>query len=101
MLLAHAEEKKKRDSFPTPYPIIHITIEKVSSRWITVAEPGGEKTYKITKSTEITLKGDTVTVHRLRTGMRVEVTPDAVDQKAAGFIQADDPPPAPPKKPSK
>ena len=89
-----------RNTFPKPNPTLPITIKSVSSRSITLAQLGGAKTYRITKFTEITFNGDVVTVHRLRPGMRVEVTPDAVDQKAAGFIQADDPPPAPPKNPS-
>lgn len=75
----------------------HVTIESISPTSITVNEPGGDKTYKIALSTEITFKGQTTTVDQLQVGMRVQVTPDAVDETVAGEIIADDPPhdPAP------
>jgi len=75
----------------------HVTIESVSPTSITVNAPDGTKTYKIASTTEITFKGETVTVDQLQAGMRVQVTPDAVDETVAGEIIADDPPhdPAP------
>jgi hypothetical protein len=91
--VTHVDAREKPKPRPTPF---HITIESVSPDSITVNQPGGVKTYKITKSTEITFKGDTVTVDQLQSGMRVEVTPDSVDQGTAEMIQADDPPPPPP-----
>jgi hypothetical protein len=94
--VTHADAKGKVKPRPTPF---HITIESVSADSITVNEPGGVKTYKITHATEISFKGDTVTVDQLQTGMRVEVTPDSVDPGTAEMIQASDPP-APPKAPT-
>jgi hypothetical protein len=93
LAVTHADAKGKGKPRPTPF---HITIESVSSDSITVDEPGGVKTYKINHNTEITFKGDTVTVDQLQTGMRVEVTPDSVDPGTAEMIQADDPPPPAP-----
>ena len=78
----------------------HVTIESVSATSITIDEPGGVKTYKIDKTTEITFKGQAATVDQLQAGMRVEVTPDAADETLAGQIQADDPPHDPTPKPT-
>ncbi len=87
---------------PRPTPVHHhVVIEAVSADSITITEPGGVKTYKITKSTEITFKGQTVTADHLQAGMRVQITPDAVDETAAGEIQANDPPHDPTPKPKK
>jgi hypothetical protein len=91
MGVSHVDAKGKGKPRPTPF---HITIESVSSDSITVNSPGGVQTYKITHNTEITFKGETVTVDQLQAGERVEVTPDSVDPTAAEMIQADDPPPA-------
>jgi hypothetical protein len=82
-----------KSSKPKPTPNHHhVTIESVSATSITINQPGGVVTYKITPSTEITFKGETATVDQLQAGMRVQVTPDAADDSAAGEIQADDPP---------
>ena len=93
LAVTHADAKGKGKPKATPF---HITIESISADSITVNQPGGVKTYKIDKNTEITFKGNTVTVDQLQSGMRVEVTPDSVDQGVAGMIQADDPPAPPP-----
>jgi len=78
----------------------HTVIESVSADSITVSgADGSTKTYKITSGTEITFKGDTVTVDKLEAGMRVQVTPDAADDSAAGEISASDPPKQPTPKP--
>jgi hypothetical protein len=81
----------------------HVTIESVSATSITINQPGGVLTYKITPFTEITFKGQTTTVDQLQAGMRVQVIPDAADAATAGEIQADDPPvdPTPVPKPGK
>jgi hypothetical protein len=90
------------DSKPRPTPVHHhVTIESVSSTSITINQPGGVKTYKISPNTEITFKGQTVTVDQLQAGMRVQVTPDAADDDTAGEIQANDPPHDPTPKPKK
>ena len=83
---------------PTPRPRVHhhTVIESVSADSITVDDPGGAKSYKINKDTEITFQGNDITADQLQVGMRVEVTPDAVDDSLAGVIQADDPPSAAP-----
>ena len=82
--------KPKAKASATPF---HQTIESISADSITVKKKSGDVTYKITKDTEITFKGDTVTATQLQAGMRVEVTPDAVDPTVAGTISANDPPP--------
>jgi hypothetical protein len=73
----------------------HVVIESVSADSITIDQPGGSKTFKITKFTEITFKGDTVTADKLEAGMRVQVTPDAADADTAGQIKANDAPKEP------
>ena len=90
--LAEAETKAKPRATPAHH---HTVIESVSATSITVSSAAGSKTYKITKDTEITFKGDTTTVDQLQTGMRVQVTPDAADENTAGKISANDPPPRP------
>jgi hypothetical protein len=86
---------------PRPTPVHHhVTIESVSADSITVDEPGGAKTYKISPHTDITFKNDPATVSQLQAGMRVQVTPDAADETVAGEIQADDPPKDPTPRPS-
>jgi hypothetical protein len=88
--IAHAKGKKRE--------VIHHDeiIEAVSSTSITTqitnGGPGEIKTYKITKDTEITFKGQTVTADELRAGQSVDVTPDAADDSVAGQIVASDPP---------
>jgi hypothetical protein len=79
----------------------HVTIESISADSITINQPGGVKTYKISPHTEITFKGETVTVDQLQAGMRVQVTPDAADEDTAGEIMANDPPHDPTPKPTK
>jgi hypothetical protein len=92
-LLCLPQGVQAKASKPKPTPNHHhVTIETVSATSITVDEPGGVKTYKITANTEITFKGQTVTVDQLQAGMRVQVTPDAADEDTAGEIMADDPP---------
>lgn len=89
-------------SKPRPTPVHHhVTIEAVSATSITINEPGGVKTYKITPNTEISFKGQTATVDQLQAGMRVQVTPDAADDNTAGEIAANDPPHDPTPKPKK
>jgi hypothetical protein len=93
LLALPASVRAGNTSKPKPTPNHHhVTIEAVSPDSITVNQPGGSKTYKIALSTEITFKGQTVTVDQLQVGMRVQVTPDAVDETVAGEIIADDPP---------
>jgi hypothetical protein len=90
------------NSKPRATPVHHHTvIESVSSDSITVTQADGTKTYKITPNTEITFKGETATVDQLQAGMRVQVTPDAVDEDTAGEIAASDPPHDPTPRPKK
>ena len=78
---------------PRATPVHHHTvIQAISADSITVSQTGGAKTYKITASTEISFKGETTTADKLQAGMRVSVTPDAVDETVAGQIAANDPP---------
>lgn len=74
----------------------HTVIESVSADSITITAADGTHSYKITKDTEITFKGQTATADQLQAGMRVTVTPDAADDTAAGMIAANDPPKAEP-----
>ena len=78
----------------------HITIESISAASITVNEPGGSVTYKITPNTEITYAGQTTTVDQLQSGMRVHVTPDSTDPTVADQVAASEAPKDPPPKPS-
>ena len=91
---AQAKESKPK---PTPNHH-HVTIESISSDSITVKEPGGDKTYKIASTTEITYDGQPTTVDQLQEGMRVQVVPDAVDETVAGEIDANEAPKDPPAK---
>jgi len=85
----------KASANPPPKPVHHHTvIEAVSADSITITSAAGTKTFKITKSTEITFKNQNVTPDKLEAGMRVNVTPDAVDETVAGQIAANDPPKA-------
>jgi len=82
---------------PTPRPRMtpghhHTVIESISSDSITITQADGSKTYKITKNTEITFKGEETTADQLQAGMRVQVEPDAADDTAAASITANDPP---------
>jgi hypothetical protein len=52
----------------------HTTISSISAESITISEHGKAKTYKITKDTEISLKGQKVTADDLKAGMRVTVS---------------------------
>jgi len=92
-LLSLPQGLQAKESKPKPTPNHHhTTIESISATSITIDQPGGVKTYKITPNTEISFKGQTTTVDQLQVGMRVQVTPDAADDETAGEIQADDPP---------
>ena len=74
----------------TPEPT-HTTIRTISADSITVAEPKGTKTYKITKSTEFELRGQKVKIDELKAGMRVSVTVGS-DPTVAERISASDAP---------
>jgi hypothetical protein len=93
---AHAGEKSKPRPTPNHH---HTTIESVSATSITISAPGGLQTFKIASTTDITYRGQTVTVDQLQAGMRVKITPDSVDETVAGEILADEAPvdPPPPK----
>ncbi|MGC3989405.1 MAG: hypothetical protein QM796_06955 [Chthoniobacteraceae bacterium] len=71
----------------------------MSASSITVKLPHGEKTYKITSSTEVTFDGQSTTIDHLEAGMRVDVTPDSFDETVAATINANaapvDPTPRP------
>jgi hypothetical protein len=67
------------------------TIGKVSADSITVTGLKEEKTYKITKNTEIQFKGQKVPVDQLKEGMRVSVTMGS-DATTAARISANEPP---------
>ena len=88
---------------PTPRPRVHhhTLIETVSADSITITAGETEKTFKITKDTEVTFKGTTTTADQLQAGMRVSITPDAVDPTIAASVQANDPPKDPTPKPTK
>ena len=81
----------------TPKPRIHhhTVIETVSADSITINQGTADKTFKITKNTEITFRGETTTADQLQAGMRVSVVPDSVDPTIAGQIEASDPPKEP------
>lgn len=68
-----------------------ITISKVSGESITIGEGAKEKTYKITKSTEITVKGQKAKAEDLKEGMRVNVSM-GYDATTAARISASDAP---------
>jgi len=92
--LAGARRPKDNEKAkPTPF---HVVIESVSASSITVKKPNGDVTYKMDRNTEISYKGQTVTADQLETGMRVEVTTDAVDETLASIVQAEDAPKAAP-----
>ena len=87
---AQAYTKTKPRATPAHH---HLVIESISADSITISNGGADsKTYKITKQTEITFKGQATTTDQLKAGMRVQVTPDAADETAAGAISANDPP---------
>jgi hypothetical protein len=78
---------------PKATPVHHHTvIQTVSADSITISQAGGDKTFKITKNTEILFKNETTTADKLQAGMRVQVTPDSADPTVAGQISANDPP---------
>ena len=89
MLASADNPKPKPRSTPAHH---HTVIETVSADSITIDEPTGPKTFKITKNTEITFKGETTTADKLQPGMRVSVMPDMADATVAGQIEANDPP---------
>jgi hypothetical protein len=81
----------------------HTVIDTITNDSITITDAAGSHTFKITAQTEITFKGSPATASSLAAGMRVQVTPDAVDPDTASQIAADDPPkdPTPRPKPGK
>lgn len=83
----------------------HMIIDSVSADSITIEltndDSGTSKTYKITKATEISFKGQETTADQLQQGMRVSVTPDPADDTVASVIQAEDPPKDSSPKPTK
>jgi len=89
-----AAPKAPKTNKATPVPT-HSTISTISADSITVAEPKGSKTYKITKSTELDLKGEKVKVDDLKPGMRVSVTVGS-DATVAERISASEAPTEPP-----
>ena len=73
-------------------PVPHrTTIGSISSDSITVNEPKGSKTYKITKETVIEFKGQTKTASDLTPGMRVSITVGS-NPDVASRISASDAP---------
>jgi hypothetical protein len=79
-----------------PPKIEHTTITSISAESITISEGGKAKTYKITKDTEIDMKGQKVKADDLKAGMRVSVSM-AADPTVASRINASDPPKEDPK----
>ncbi|HEV7401921.1 MAG TPA: hypothetical protein VGO11_03310 [Chthoniobacteraceae bacterium] len=79
--LPKKEEKKQE----------HTTISSVSEESITTTGAGGAKTYKITKDTEITVKGQKATAADLKDGMKVSVSMGS-DPTVASRISATDAP---------
>jgi hypothetical protein len=69
----------------------HTTITSISAESITISEGGKAKTFKITKDTEITLKGQKVKPEDLKAGMRVTVNMGS-DPTVASRINASDAP---------
>lgn len=76
---------------PKKTPRTHTVIQTVDASSITVQSGDQTTTYKITKLTEITYKGNTATVADLKPGMRVDVTA-GMDPTVADRIAADDAP---------
>ena len=74
----------------TPVPT-HTTIAGIAADSITLAEPNGKKTYKITKDTEFDLKGEKVKLEDLKVGMRASVTVGS-DPGVASRISASEAP---------
>jgi hypothetical protein len=69
----------------------HTTITSISAESVTISEGGKAKTFKITKDTEITLKGQKVKPEDLKAGMRVSVNMGS-DTTVASRINASDAP---------
>ncbi len=74
----------------TPVPI-HTTIASIGADSITLSEPNGKKTYKITKDTEFDLKGEKVKLEDLKVGMRASVSVGS-DPGVANRISASEAP---------
>jgi hypothetical protein len=81
----------------TPVPT-HTTIEAISADSITLNEPNGKKTYKITKDTEFDLKGEKVKLEDLKVGMRASVSVGSSPDVARRISASEAPPEAPGKK---
>src|SRR4051794_9929988 len=74
----------------------HTTITSISADSLTISSGGTAKTYKLTKDTDLTLKGQKAKVEDLKAGMRVSVTM-ASDPTVASRVNASDPPKEEPK----
>ncbi len=92
-----AVPKAPKTAKATPVPT-HSTIATISADSITVTEPKGSKTYKITKDTELDLKGEKVKVDDLKPGMRVSVTVGSDAAVAERISASEAPTDAPPAK---
>jgi hypothetical protein len=69
----------------------HTTITSISADSLTISSGGTAKTYKLTKDTVLTFKGQTAKPEDLKAGMRVSVTM-ASDPTVASRVNASDPP---------
>jgi hypothetical protein len=69
----------------------HTTISSISAESITITDGGKAKTFKITKDTEIDLKGQKAKAEDLKAGMRVSVNMGS-DATIASRINASDAP---------
>jgi hypothetical protein len=69
----------------------HTTITSINADTIVISEGGKAKTFKITKDTEIDLKGQKVKPEDLKAGMRVSVSMGS-DASVASRINASDAP---------
>jgi hypothetical protein len=74
----------------------HTTVSSISAESITITEGGKAKTYKITKDTEIAVKGQKAKVEDIKSGMRVSVSMGS-DPAVASRINASDAPKEDPK----
>ena len=79
-----------------PPKVEHTTITSISAESITISEGGKAKTFKITKDTELSLKGQKATADDLKAGMRVSVSVGS-DPTVASRVNASDPPKEDPK----
>jgi hypothetical protein len=88
-------QNQNQNRTPTPAPkktpSPHTVIQAITATSITIKEPKGSATYKITDLTEIDFKGEPAKVTDLKPGMSVVVTV-GLDPTQADRISADDPP---------